>query len=87
MKSNSRLVVQFIGAVAVLGLAGIIGLAIFGKQIPEGLIQIVTGAGASLGTILANVSHGTQAVQVVNAETDPVPTTDAGGEMASGVVK
>lgn len=78
--NHSRDVIRIIGTIAILGVV-IVGIATFtGHPVPNDLYMVITAALGSLGSMLVNVSRdsgGAQAVQVVNAPNDPVPTTEA----------
>lgn len=57
--SNARLVILFLGALALASLAGIIYLVAQDKAIPDILVATVSSSIAALGAILAKTSGDT----------------------------
>lgn len=55
--TNARLVILFLGALALVSLAGIIFLVSNDRGVPDVLIATVSGSIASLGSILAKTSE------------------------------
>jgi type IV secretory pathway TrbF-like protein len=57
--TNARLVILFLGVIALVSLAGIIWLVSQERTIPDVLIVTVSGSIASLGSILAKTTPDT----------------------------
>lgn len=75
-----RLVITLLGLNTGILIVGILVLLFFGKPVPDALpILAGTGVGA-LGGMLSKTSssESTQKVEVVNTESQAVPTTDEG---------
>lgn len=76
-----RDVIRILGGLSAIGLLGIIALAATGLDVPEGLLTLVAGSTAALGSMLSNTrvsghdQGDSQNVTVVNPTTDPVNTT------------
>ncbi len=70
--TNARIVILFLGSLAVLSLAGIVYLVSADKSIPDVLVATVSGALSALGAILAKTSGDSgvnvEAAQNVTAE-------------------
>jgi len=48
-------IVLILGIITILSLAGIIGLSCSGKQIPESLISLGSGAAGALGSLITSL--------------------------------
>lgn len=73
-----RLVVALLGAVALLLVGGLVGLALLERAIPEGLLTLAGGVIGALSALLVSTRSGTAdptPVQVVQDE--PVPVVEA----------
>ena len=82
MNGNRNVVFTVIVGVILIGvgaLAGAVALALLDKSVPDGLWTTLGGAVGVLGALLSRTGHdGTQAVEVVNASSNPVPVEDEG---------
>lgn len=69
--TNARLVILFLGALALVSLGGVIYLVGVDKSIPDVLVATVAGSLSALGAILAKTSGDTgvtvESAQTVNA--------------------
>lgn len=74
--TEHRTVQAVIGVLGLLALSVVIGgiyLAAVDRSLPGELIAIGSAAAGAVGGILSKTSSGTQEVEVVNAQRDPVP--------------
>jgi uncharacterized membrane protein HdeD (DUF308 family) len=74
-QSTVRLVIAFLGLLALVTVVGGIVLALNDKSLPGELIAIGSAAAGSVAGILSRTGEDAE-VRVVNDANDPVPITD-----------
>lgn len=66
--TNARLVILFLGSLALVSLGGVIYLVAQDKSIPDVLVATVSGSLAALGAILAKTGSDDSGVNVETAQ-------------------